>query len=149
MSPMSRHVSEELRRLVSDRADHLCEYCLIHERDTFFGCEVDHVVSLKHSGPTEAENLAYACSFCNRFKGSDIASLSPETGAAVRFFNPRTDRWADHFRLVGNRIDPVTSIGEATARILRFNDAERILERAALKATHRYPTAMALMRMRK
>jgi len=81
---MSRRLSEELRHLVADRADRICEYCLIHEDDTFFGCEVDHVISLKHSGPTEAENLAYACTFCNRYKGSDVASLSPNAGALVR-----------------------------------------------------------------
>ena len=145
---MSRHVSEEVRRLVADRADHICEYCLIDEDHTFFGCEVDHVVSLKHSGPTEPENLAYACSFCNRYKGSDIASLSPKTGAMVRFFNPRTDRWAEHFRLDGYRIEPITSIGEATARILKFNDSERILERKTLIEIKRFPTKQALMRMR-
>ncbi len=43
----------------------LCEYCLIHEDDTFFGCEVDHIISQKHGGPTEPENLAYACLPCN------------------------------------------------------------------------------------
>ena len=149
MLPMSRHVSEELRRLVTDRADHICEYCLIHEDDTFFGCEVDHVISLKHSGPTEGDNLAYACTFCNRNKGSDVASLSPQTGALVRLFNPRTDRWAEHFRLDGYRIEPVTSIGEATARILKFNDSERILERETFVEMKRYPTKQALVRMSK
>jgi hypothetical protein len=38
-------MSEELRRLVATRAEHLCEYCLIHEEDTFLGCEVDHIIS--------------------------------------------------------------------------------------------------------
>ena len=145
---MSKLVSEELRRVVADRADRLCEYCLIHEDDTFFGCEVDHVVSLKHSGPTEAENLAYACPFCNRYKGSDVASLSPKTGELVRFFNPRIDRWSEHFRLDGDQIEPITNIGEATARILRFNDSERSLEREALMEMKRYPTKQALTRMR-
>ena len=28
----------------------LCEYCLIHEDDTVFGCEVDHIISTKHGG---------------------------------------------------------------------------------------------------
>ena len=55
------YVSVELRRLVLFRADRRCEYCLIHEDDTFFGCEVDHIVSEKHDGPTVADNLAYAC----------------------------------------------------------------------------------------
>lgn len=101
---MSSYVGEQLRSVVANRAERLCEYCLIHEDDTFFGCELDHIVSLKHSGPTNAENLAYACPFCNRYKGSDIASVSRETGELVRFFNPRTDRWADHFRLNGSMI---------------------------------------------
>src|SRR5207302_1527176 len=63
---MNRYVSEALRRLVSTRAEHLCEYCLIDIADTFFGGEVDHTVSIKHGGPTEAENLAYTCQPCNR-----------------------------------------------------------------------------------
>ena len=57
---MSNYVSDQLRRLVTGRAEHLCEYCLIHEDDTFFGAEVDHIVSLKHSGPAEPANLAYS-----------------------------------------------------------------------------------------
>lgn len=69
------YISQELRRLVTARAEHLCEYGLIHEQDTAFGCAVDHIISLKHGGTTDADNLAYACVFCNRFKGSDIGSI--------------------------------------------------------------------------
>jgi hypothetical protein len=82
---MSSYVSAALRRLVALRADFLCEYCLVHEDDTVFGCEVDHIISEKHGGATEAENLAYACAFCNRAKGSDIGSIVPGTGDFVRF----------------------------------------------------------------
>jgi HNH endonuclease len=145
---MSNYVSEELRRLVANRAERLCEYCLIHEDDTFFGCEIDHIVSLKHSGPTEAVNLAYACSFCNRNKGSDIASLSGAEAELVRFFNPRIDLWSEHFRLEGNLIESLTSIGEATARILKFNESERVVERETLIALGRYPSKPASVRMR-
>ena len=52
--------------LVAVRADFLCKYCLVHEDDAVFGCEVDHIISEKHGGPTDAGNLAYACAFCNR-----------------------------------------------------------------------------------
>lgn len=89
---MPSYISEELRRLVVLRAEHLCEYCLIHEADTFYGCQVDHIISLKHGGPTEADNLAYACAFCNRQKGSDIGCIERRTGVFTRFFNPRIDR---------------------------------------------------------
>jgi hypothetical protein len=58
--PMSSYVSAALRQLVAERAEYLCEYCLLYEEDTFFGCEVDHIISEKHGGPTVAENLVYA-----------------------------------------------------------------------------------------
>ena len=135
------HIAAALRRLVSARAGRCCEYCLIHEDDTFFGCEVDHVVSEKHGGATAAENLAYACLTCNRRKGSDLASIDPVSGALVRLFNPRTDRWADHFSLSadGTVIQPASPAGVVTVRVLHLNDPERQLERAALRAIGRYP----------
>jgi hypothetical protein len=126
---MPSYIREELRRLVAIRAEYLCEYCLIHEEDTFFGCEVDHIISVKHGGPTEADNLAYACVFCNRQKGSDIGSILLRISEFIRFFNPRIDRWGEHFRLEGAMIQPQTGIGEVTARILGFNHSDRLLER--------------------
>ena len=145
---MSRYISPEVRREIAIRADFLCEYCLIAEADSFFGCQVDHIISLKHGGRTEPNNLAYACAFCNRHKGSDIASIVPETGKLIRFYNPRIDKWADHFRLNGSMIEPLTEIGKATAGILRFNTNDRILEREALMRTGSYPTAETLARLR-
>ena len=87
---MTSYVASALRKLVADRAERLCEYCLIQEDDTFFGCEIEHVIAQKHGGATTPDNLAYACAFCNRAKGTDIASLSLR-GDLVRLFNPRTD----------------------------------------------------------
>ena len=42
--PLGSEVSERLRVLVAERAYHVCEYCLIHEEDTFWGCQVDHII---------------------------------------------------------------------------------------------------------
>ena len=144
---MSSYINAALRRLVARRADYLCEYCLIHEEDAFFGCEVDHIISEKHGGQTEADNLAYACAFCNRAKGSDIGSIGQRTGVLSRFFNPRTDRWAEHFALDGVTLVALSDIGEVTARILDFNSSERLLERQTLQAIGRYPSAAALARL--
>jgi hypothetical protein len=134
---MARWISAELRQTVADRAKQLCEYCLIAEADTFYGCEVDHIISIKHGGSTEPDNLAYACVLCNRAKGSDIGSIST-TGEFTRFFNPRNDSWAEHFRLKGAKIEPLTTIGEVTARILGFNESARIYEREELIRFGRY-----------
>ena len=144
---MTGYVSASLRRLVAERADWLCEYCLIHERDTFLGCHVDHIVSEKHGGATIAVNLAYACAICNRAKGSDIAGLSPATGSLVRLFNPRIDRWGDNFSLDAARISGTTEIGLATASLLALNHPDRILEREALMSAGLYPSDAAALRI--
>lgn len=138
-----------MRRQVAERAGFLCEYCLIAEADTFFGCEVDHIISEKHGGATQPDNLAYACAFCNRYKGSDIGSIAWEQSVFSRFYNPRKDRWAGHFNLNGTAIEPLTMIGAVTVRILRMNTEERLLERMALEAQGRYPNAVARERMRR
>lgn len=141
------YIAAELRRLVVARAEGICEYCLIAEDDTFYGGEADHIVSEKHGGPTVADNLAIACVFCNQGKGSDVGSIHWESNTFVRFFNPRTDAWADHFALVEARIEGTTPIGMVTARVLGFNSADRVLERRTLQSSGRYPSAAALRRM--
>lgn len=139
---MTSYVGASLRREVAARAGGFCEYCLIHESDTYLGCQVDHVISEKHGGATESGNLAYACTCCNRAKGSDIGSVAA-SGEFTRFYNPRTDRWRDHFDLRGAIIEPQSPIGEVTARVLGMNESERILERRLLHRLGRYPTPQA------
>jgi hypothetical protein len=146
------YISAELRRFIIDRANYLCEYCLLHEDDAYFGCQVDHIISEKHGGLTNADNLAYACTVCNRSKGSDIGSivLPLSSGIFSRFFNSRTDMWGEHFSLSlvdGITINTSSDIGEVTARILEFNTVERLLEREILREMGRYPTERALDRM--
>src|SRR5947207_11928637 len=142
---MARWISAELRQTIADRAKLLCEYCLIVESDTFYGCEVDHIISLKHGGSSEPEHLAYACALCNRAKGSDVGSVST-SGEFTRFFNPRIDRWAEHFRLEGASLQPLTTIGEVTARILGFNDSARLHEREEMIRFGKYLREEALAR---
>jgi hypothetical protein len=142
------YIAADLRRLVVARAEALCEYCLIADEDTFYGCEADHIISEKHGGPTKADNLAYACVCCNQAKGSDVGSIHWETNTFVRFFNPRIDAWATHFELVGSRVQGLTPIGVVTAHILAFNTRERTLERETLQEIGRYPNDAAMKRMR-
>ncbi len=112
---------------------------MIHESDTYLGCQIDHIISIKHGGKTDANNLAYSCSFCNRHKGSDIGSVIIGNTEFIRFYNPRNDKWTDHFQLDGGIIRPLTNIGEVTCKILIFNSAERIIERESLIDIKRYP----------
>lgn len=140
---MSGYISPELRSLVSARADGICEYCLIAEDDSYYRHEIDHIISLKHDGLTVPENLALACVFCNRSKGSDIASFGNVPTERIRFYNPRTDIWSEHHRLVGARILGLTEIGIVTIRVLQIDQQDRVSERVVLNKVGRYPNEAA------
>jgi hypothetical protein len=83
--------------------------------------------------------LLRASNHCNRAKGTDLRTILPNSRELIRFFNPRVDRWLEHFILLGVLIQPRTAIGEATFKILRLNDSARILERQTLHIVERYP----------
>jgi hypothetical protein len=134
----STHIPDSLRRRVQERAARRCEYCGIAEEDAFFAHEPDHVVAEKHGGETTLANLAWACFHCNRFKGSDIASLDPSSGELTRLFHPREDDWRTHFQLVHGEIRPLTNIGRVTARLLKLNAPERVEVREILTRMGRY-----------
>jgi len=131
-------ISALLRTLVSERAQFRCEYCLLHEDDSYSPHQIDHILSRKHGGESFEDNLAYCCLRCNLWKGTDIGSLSARTSHMTRFFNPRRDRWSDHFRMDGAIIVPLTDEGEVTAKVLRLNLDKRVAERRLLAAAGRY-----------
>lgn len=128
-----------VRREVIRRARRRCEYCLLHADYTTFAHEIDHILPRKHGGSDSADNLAYACAQCNRYKGSDFAAIDPETGEIVSLFNPRTELWAEHFRLDEFVIEAITPTGRATMRLLQLNQIDRLLLRQELYILGRYP----------
>ncbi len=127
---MRPEISEDLRERVAARAKRRCEYCLLHEEHCYWPCQIDHVISLKHGGSSEFENLAYSCLRCNAWKGSDIGSL--DGSRFVSLFNPRKDLWQDHFIMRGFVIEPLTAEGRVTVRLLRLNIDQRLAERRAI-----------------
>ena len=130
---MSRtRIPVRLRRSVEARASGCCEYCLVPEAFTLLRHQVDHVIAEKHAGPTSADNLALACAQCNGCKGSDIASLDPLLATLTPTFNPRTDRWSDHFSILDGAIVPKAAVGRVTVALLRLNEPDRIEERRLL-----------------
>ncbi len=132
-------IPERLRRQAQERAQGRCEYCLIHEADMYYPHEADHVIAEKHGGPTSLENLAWACFYCNRFKGSDLASVDPTSNKVVLLFHPRQQQWKRHFHLNGALIEGVTASGRATVSLLHLNDTERVTHRLGLIDLGHYP----------
>lgn len=133
------YVSAALREQVIQRADVRCEYCQYPQDAALFAFEMEHVIAEKHGGKTELENLALACPFCNRAKGTDLGSLDPESGMLTAFYNPRKDVWSDHFVLEGPLIRPLTAVGRVTVAILQLNSTDRIAERELLVKLGQFP----------
>jgi hypothetical protein len=123
------YISVALRQLVTERAMDVCEYCCYPQVLSLFAFEIEHIIAEKHGGATTADNLALACPSCNRFKGTDLGSLDPETGELTPFFNPRKQEWSEHFRFDQAYIVPLTPEGRVTATILQFNSPDRLQER--------------------
>jgi len=127
------YIPASIRQLVYDRAQGFCEYCLIPNDFVLVPHEVDHVIAQKHGGQTSADNLALSCTLCNRYKGSDLASIDPETGQVIPLFNPRRENWSDHFEVIQGEIIAKTTIGKVTIRLLQLNRPEQVLERQILQ----------------
>jgi len=119
-------MNAELERLVWRRADSRCEYCQLPQAVSPLPHAVDHIIARQHDGPTTPDNLALACFFCNSYKGPNIAAVNPQTGRAVRLFNPRKDRWDRHFAWNGPILVGRTHTGRVTIALLEINRPEAL-----------------------
>ncbi len=134
-------MSPRLRQSVRERAAGRCEYCRFHEEDLpFWPFHVDHVIAGQHGGADDAENLAWACQRCNLCKGTNLTAIDPDSSEIVRLFNPRRDKWTEHFVMAGNQIVGLTPIGRATSWLLEMNSEERLELRTELIAAGRWNT---------
>ncbi|MEO0895439.1 MAG: HNH endonuclease signature motif containing protein [Bacteroidota bacterium] len=137
---MSRYIPAKDRKAVSERAMGMCEYCLMHEDDGFFTFHIDHIISLKHGGTNELDNLCLACMFCNGNKSSDIGTILLPGDRFIRLYNPRKDKWQDHFTFDKDEgiLQAKTDIGRATIKVLEMNKKDRCMERESLAKLDRY-----------
>jgi hypothetical protein len=113
------------------RAGHRCEYCRAPEGLFNLPFEVEHVCPTSRGGADDETNLALACRSCNLHKSDHVSGTDPESAAAVRLYDPRSDRWDDHFRVDLDRgeLYARTPIGRATVDRLRINDPAQVLAR--------------------
>jgi len=126
-----------LRRQVVARAGSRCEYCRLPTVGQAGPFPIDHVDPQSAGGLTVLANLALSCPRCNGHKWAHRDGRDPVTGATVPLFNPRTQRWSEHFRWSEHDpvfIEGVTACGRATVARLQMNapevlDARRWLRR--------------------
>lgn len=116
--------AEQLREAVVRRAEHRCEYCQLPDQLQVGGFEIDHIQPRSRSGQTNLDNTALACPHCNAHKWAHIDGEDSESGQIVPLFNPRRQRWAEHFQWTEERSFEVTGIsaqGRATIVRLQMN----------------------------
>ncbi len=102
---------------------------------------MDHIIPLSIGGSDNLENLALACFHCNRRKTNRVLATVRETNEKVSLFNPRQERWNEHFIWSedGLLIVGLTPRGQATVEALALNRERVISIRAADKQVGRHP----------
>jgi hypothetical protein len=101
---------------------------------------IEHIVPSSAGGSDGADNLALACPSCNLGKSNRVRVTDPQTEQEVPLFNPRADRWSDHFAWdEGWRIAGLTPTGRATVAALDFNHPRRLLIREAEEYFNLFP----------
>jgi hypothetical protein len=126
---------------VSRRAGHRCEYCRAPEVAFNFPFEVEHVIPTVRGGPDAELNLALACRACNVRKTDAVVGIDGVTGAEAPLFNPRSDRWEEHFTFDPDtaELTGLTSIARATISRLDLNHPLQLAARHVWVRLRLYP----------
>lgn len=127
-------ITAKAREIVRQKAEKHCEYCSRIDYRTGFSFHVDHIISKKHDGSDDLDNLAWSCFNCNMFKGTDIASIDRQTGELRLLYNPRKQQWDKHFSKDNLHIKGITSVGRITVHILQMNHQDQIEIRELLQS---------------
>ncbi len=120
---MGEYLSASLKNEVYWRAKGLCEYCLSPEKFSSSTFEIEHIFPASLGGKTVLGNLALSCSTCNKHKSHRISIVDSETKKDVVFYNPRQDRWNEHFTWNNDftEIVALTGKGRVTIKALKLN----------------------------
>jgi hypothetical protein len=120
VSAFSAESDRRIRLIARNR----CGYCLSPQRLVMARLEIEHIIPRARGGTNDESNLWLSCPLCNRHKADRTVGWDHETGIEVSLFNPRTQRWTDHFRWSddGIRIIGLTATGRVTVRALHLDD---------------------------
>lgn len=138
------YIAVSLQRAVVQRAKGYCEYCLLPVALSPNAFNFEHIIPLILNGLTVLWNIAYSCGGCNAHKKDKIQALDPLTKQLCPLFNPRIDKWAEHFQWSDDDlyIEGITPIGRATANLLKVNREGNINLRRLLKMANLHPPVL-------
>jgi len=117
-------ISSKLRAKIMEEARYRCGYCLAQQIVMNWLLEVEHIVPVAAGGSDDEDNLWLSCTACNRYKGTQVKARDPNTGQLVKLFNPRHQKWSQHFRWSEDKTEIIglTACGRATVEALKLNN---------------------------
>lgn len=137
----NKRVTEEQRKIVAKRAQGCCEYSRSQARFATQSFSIEHIFPRRYGGKTEQSNLAFACPGCNGHKHTKTKGVDPITLKLVALYNPRQQRWTDHFGWSQDftKVIGVTPTGRATIEALHLNRNGVVNLREALYSLGQHP----------
>jgi len=115
-----------MAREVESRADRKCEYCKMDQSLQGANFHLEHIIPQSRGGSSSIENLAWACPSCNLHKSDRLILIDPMDGQLASLFNPRKEKWGDHFRWDGYEIVGRTPTGRAVVAAFDLNHPPRL-----------------------
>ncbi len=118
-----QYLSPKLRAFIAERAQNRCEYCQCRSDCACESFEGEHFIPVSKGGSNESDNLAFTCRGCNSRKSDRTIVHDILTNQFVPIFNPRLERWDEHFAWTEDflYIIGLTPTGRATVDALQLN----------------------------
>ena len=131
---------QSIKNEVYRRAKGCCEYCQTCEANTGQTLHIEHI---QPGNNNSLENLCLACAGCNLSKGQATQAVDPETETAVALFNPRLQKWHEHFEWDTNGVLIIgkSPIGRATIQRLKMNRRSILIARGRWVLGGFHPTS--------
>lgn len=128
---MSVYIPVSLRTQIQETDRRRCCYCLTAEENSGIAMAFDHIHPRSKRGETSFENVCLACRSCNEYKSDITEAQDPLTGEIVPLFNPRIQKWNNHFcwSADSTRVEGKTAIGRVRVIVLQMNNSAIVAAR--------------------
>ncbi len=127
------YIPENVKTRVREAAKHRCGYCQSLQKYVLGVLEIEHIIPKASGGDDNEENLWLSCRLCNSYKGIQTRATDPISEQSIPLFNPRTQKWSQHFTwsedsayIIGS-----TPCGRATVLALQLNNIYAVTVRQA------------------
>jgi HNH endonuclease len=127
------YIPENIKTRVRNAAKDRCGYCQSLQKYVLGILEIEHIIPKASGGNDNEENLWLSCRLCNSYKGIQTRAIDPISDRPVQLFNPRTQKWSQHFTWSedGAYIIGSTPCGRTTVLALQLNNIYAVTVRQA------------------